>query len=621
MAKKKEVEDIISLTPVEHILTRPGMWIGATTPSEKEAWVLTEDTFSYQKITYTEGLLKICNEAIDNSIDIGIKTKWRTCNKINITVTKDTFCIEDNGTGIPVVKDQNGDYICVNAVCKPMTGSNFQDEDRKSIGANGVGIKGANIFSKKFECITDDGKKKMKIVCKNNLKEETHTESKSTGKTGTKITFSPDFDRFGVKEFRPELITMLKTRLKILSWYFPECSITFNKEKLNIKSKELSNLFPKPSISINEPNVYLCLYASEEPASFTYVNGISLSNGGNHLDYLMNEVIIPSIRNKVSKKFKNIKPADIRNRLGIVAFFKDFPNCAFNSQTKEKLTNSQAEVTAYLRENQIDLDKFCEKVVAQKEMLENITDLFKAKEELAEKKALQGMVKPTKKDIDSEKYYPPVGTSKPKYLMVTEGYSAFSGISPILGRRGIGYYLLKGKMLNVLDVSPLKMMANQECSELIKILGIDPTNPQSDMNYEKVVFLTDADPDGTAIAALGLNFFSKVAPQLIQQGRVCRLDTPLLIGLKGDKVMEYYFTIPGREEIKKNLDYFYLKGLGSWTKNRFDQVLEKVGGMENLLKEFNLDEKAPETLRAWFGDNPEPRKERLRGREFHIDKS
>ena len=144
MAKMK------TLTSVEHILVRPNLWIGSVSPSEKETWVLNEDdTISFKKISYTEGLLKICNEAIDNSVDVGIKTNWEKSTKIDITITKDTFTCEDNGTGIPVEKNESGEWIPVIATCVPMSGTNFE-EDRNSIGANGVGIKAANIFSKKF---------------------------------------------------------------------------------------------------------------------------------------------------------------------------------------------------------------------------------------------------------------------------------------------------------------------------------------------------------------------------------------------------------------------------------------------------------------------------------------
>ena len=611
MAKMK------TLTSVEHILVRPNLWIGSVSPSEKETWVLNEDdTISFKKISYTEGLLKICNEAIDNSVDVGIKTNWEKSTKIDITITKDTFTCEDNGTGIPVEKNESGEWIPVIATCVPMSGTNFE-EDRNSIGVNGVGIKATNIFSKKFECVTCDGKGKLKIVCTDNLSTKKVSELKPTAKTGTTISFSPDFDRFGVKEFRTELMTMIKTRLKFLSWFYPKCQFTFNGQKIGIKAKDIASMFPQPAVVLNEPNVYICIYPSEEPYNLTYVNGLYMRRGGTQIDYILNKVIT-DIREKVSKKYKAIKPADIKNRLGIVCFFKGFPNCEFDSQTKETLTNSVGDITSYFQREQIDLDKFTAKILKQKEIIDNITEMFRLKEELAEKKELAKLSK-VKKEVDSEKYYPPIGKTAKKYLMITEGFSAFSGMSPILGRKEIGYYMLKGKILNVLGEKPSTFMANQEINDLVNILGIDIANPDTPMTYDKVVILTDADADGNAIAGLVLTLFNRIAPNIIKQGRVCRLETPLLIGSKGEKIEEYYFTLPDKSKMKKNLEYFYLKGLGSWTKNRFNQILEYEGGLEKLMVSYTLDDKTDESINKWFGKESDGRKDALRGKEFHID--
>lgn len=611
MAKMK------TLTSVEHILVRPNLWIGSVSPSEKETWVLNEDdTISFKKISYTEGLLKICNEVIDNSVDVGIKTNWEKSTKIDITIKKDTFTCEDNGTGIPVEKNETGEWIPVIATCVPMSGTNFEEE-RNSIGANGVGVKATNIFSKKFECVTCDGKGKLKIVCTDNLSTKKVSELKPTAKTGTTISFSPDFDRFGVKEFRTELMTMIKTRLKFLSWFYPKCQFTFNGQKIGIKSKDIASMFPQPAVVLNEPNVYICIYPSEEPYNLTYVNGLYMRRGGTQIDYILNKVIT-DIREKVSKKYKAIKPADIKNRLGIVCFFKGFPNCEFDSQTKETLTNSVGDITSYFQKEQVDLDKFTAKILKQKEIIDNITEMFRLKEELAEKKELAKLSK-VKKEIDSEKYYPPIGKTAKKYLMITEGFSAFSGMSPILGRKEIGYYMLKGKILNVLGEKPATFMANQEINDLVNILGIDIANPDTPMTYDKVVILTDADADGNAIAGLVLTLFNRIAPNIIKQGRVCRLETPLLIGSKGEKIEEYYFTLPDKSKMKNNLEYFYLKGLGSWTKNRFNQILEYEGGLEKLMVSYTLDDKTDESINKWFGKESDGRKDALRGKEFHID--
>lgn len=619
-----ESDKIESITPREHILLRPTMYLGGMNPAEIDSWILNEDgTISFKKVTFTEGLLKIINEAIDNSFDEYVKTNGEFSTKIAVTVTKDTCTVVDNGRGISTEKDPDGQPACVRAVTVPMSGSNFDDDiARKSIGMNGLGIKGSSIFSKAFECITCDGKNTVRITCKDNLSESKYKVTKP-GKRGTTITFTPDFEKFGVKDFDENLIALIKTRLRFLSWFFPKCTITFNGEKIGLRAKDIATMFPQPSVVLNEPNCYVCVYPSDEPYVLSYVNGISLREGGTHVDYISAK-IINDIREKVSKKYKEIKPADIRNRIGIIVFFKDFTNCKFNSQTKEKITNSQGEITEFLKSNNVDLNAFTDKILRTKPIIENITDLFKLKEELAARKATDALNK-VKKEVISEKYFAPVAKSGQKYLMITEGKSAFSGISPILGRKGIGYYMLMGKPLNVQDIGPVKkgkvkgFMDNQEIRELVNILGLDLYGKTEDMTYDYVVVLSDADPDGTAIAGLILTMFAKLAPKMIEAGRVCRLNTPLLIGLKGEKIEEYYFSFPDRKDMKKNLDYFYLKGLGSWTKSRLNQVLEKEGGMEKLLMPYDADKDYKQSIRTWFGADTEGRKNFLRGREFHIN--
>lgn len=609
---------IKTLTTVEHIILRKQMYLGSSALSEYEDWIINdENILSFEKLSYVEGIKKILFEIIDNSVDEYIKTNGEFSTKINIQMTKNFFSCEDNGRGISVEKDENGNWMPYTALCVPMSGSNFSDEERMSIGTNGLGGKICSIFSSDFEAITCDGKNKIKIHTKNNLKEINIGKPISSSKNGTKISFTPDFEKFNINEFPMDLFVLIKTRLKFLSWFYPKCSFTFNGEKINIKAKDIASMFPQPSIVLNEQNVYICIYPSEEPYTLTYVNGLSLRRGGTHIDYIMNKVI-NDIRDKVSKKYKAIKPADIRNRLGIVCFFNDFPNCAFDSQTKETLTNSIGDISNYLKNNEIDLDKLTAKILKSKTIIDNITDLFKLKEELAEKKELAKLGK-IKKDINSEKYYPPIGKTEKKYLMITEGFSAFSGISPILGRKSIGYYMLKGKILNVFDLKPVKFMANQEIKELVNILGIDINDSNTDMTYDKIVILTDADADGNAIAGLVLTLFYKIAPGIIKSGKICRLETPLLIGSKGDKIEEYYFSLPDKSKMKKNLDYFYLKGLGSWTKSKLNQIIEKEGGIEGLMTPYEYDEEIEKSIERWFGDDSNKRKEVLRGKEFHID--
>ena len=597
------------------------MYISSTKIVSNKEWILNESgTLEYQDVSYVPALVRIINEAIDNSVDAGTKTDWKYSTKISVEISKDKVIVEDNGTGIPTSKDESGEYQCVNAVCKPMSGSNFEDDEtRNSIGLNGIGIKAANIFSTYFECVTCDGNKKIKIVCKDNLSKKRITELQASDKTGTSITFTPDFSRFEADEIDENISTLIKTRLRFLSWFYPKCSFYFNKEKIGMKAREISSMFPSPSIVINEQDIYICVYPSEEPFVLSYVNGISLRKGGSHVDYILNK-ITNDIRDKISKKYKTIKPSDIKNRLGIVVFFKGFTNCLFDSQIKETLTNAQGDISNYLRANEVDLDKFSQKILREKEILNNITEIFQLKEDLKEKKDLQKL-NTKRKLIDGSKYIPPIGDKK--YLCITEGESAYGGISPVLGRRGIGYYQIKGKILNVQNLSLKKAMENSEIADLVSILGIDISDPNSDIEYEKILIGSDQDQDGLHINSLLLALFNKICPRALREGKVCRLNTPILVGVKKNReVAEIYYSLPDQTKLDSKLTYIYQKGLGGWgglNTPLLKQIIEKEGGFEKILLKFELDDSAQKSLENWMGDDSGYRKEALRGQEFHIE--
>lgn len=622
MVKNKQTEnnnDIVELEYREHVLKRAGMYIGATVLTEAEKWIIDDDDkLSFKKVSFVPGVQTIVNEIIDNSLDEHQKTNFQYATKVSITIDKTTCSVEDNGRGIPVKKTEKGEWMPVVAFCNGMAGSNFNDDNRPGLGQNGTGSKCTNFFSKSFEAVTCDGQGKLKVVCKDNGASTKVTELTPTERTGTKVTFSPDFDRFGIKCFDETTISLLKTRLKFLSWFFPKCNITLNGEKMAMKVKDISNMFPSPFTFVSNENVYIGVFPSDEPYLLTYLNGRELKTG-THVDYITSK-IVTDIREKVSKKLKNIKPSDIKNRLSFVVLLNNFPKCTFTSQTKEELANAPSEVGEFLRAN-TDLDQLSAKVLKEKEILDNITDIFKAKEEIAASKKVEKEAK-ARKDFDSKKYFPPVDKSGHKYLMIVEGESAFSGISPILSRKGIGYYMLKGKPENVLEESPSKFMLNQEVRELVQILGFSPTRPDenTNMNYEKVVILSDADADGCAIAGLVISMFFKIAPKMLEDGRICRMDTPLLIGLDSkDTVEEYYFAFPDKKSMKPGLKYFYVKGLGSWSKNRLNQVIDKEGGLDKLIHSYKVDETTTKTIMNWFGQESGERKKALRGREFHID--
>lgn len=618
MAKRTKdsvLDEYKTLTPREHILLRSGMYLGTCVETMQRQWVLDDDGHLVQRdISYVPALLKIISEVLDNSIDAGIKTGWKKSNRIDLKISGDKVSVKDNGTGIPVQKNEKGEWIPVICFCTPMTGSNF-DDDSKGIGTNGIGVKAANIFSKEFRMETCDGAKRLKLVCRDNMStQEFKTEDAPGIMTGTTVSFTPDLKRFGVSEISGSIITLLRTRLRILSWFYPKCSFTLNGEKLGIKAKEFQEMLPGPAFAKSDDTRSVIVYPSEDPEVLTYVNGISMPQGGSQVAF-MSDFLVAGIREKLARKYKSIKPGDIRNRLGLVIFMKEFPNCKFDSQTKEKLGNPVSDVKAFFEG--FDMQGLLNKVLGSSQLMDHITEFYRAKEMLKEEKAVKQAS--GKKQISSDKYYPPISGTKKKYLLLTEGASAFGGISRILGRKEIGYYCLKGKVLNPEGMTMSKIMANQEVSEIVGILGLDLTGESAKMQYEHVVVLSDADMDGIAICSLVVNLFNRLNPKVVESGALCRLNTPLLIGLSKDKVMDYHYEFPDSSKLKKRLDYKYIKGLGSWEKDWLAQVIAQEGGIENMLIRFQKDEDAQANLGKWFGSDTSGRKTELAGKEFHID--
>ena len=616
----KDNRKIVALDDVTHLLLRPATIIGATAPSEKEEWILNDEgKVERAKLTYSEGLHTIIKEIYENSLDEYIRTNGKYSNKITVDIKDDKIIIQDNGRGLPVEQGDNGEWMPVTAFTRLRAGSNFSDDNRQTIGTNGYGSSATNVFSKYFEVVTCDGKKKLKLVCKDNLSSKKFTVTDvEDGKTGTKVTFIPDYKRFETDHFPAEMGTLIKTKLRMLSWFFPKCDFRFNGEKMSLKAKEISSMFPSPSVVFSTDDIYILVYPTEEAEVITYVNGIKLRRAGTHVDYISN-ILTTDIREKIGKKFKSIKPADIKNRLGLVVFFKNFPNCQFDSQTKEALTNNEKDIKNYLKD--IDLSaKLSSKVVKEKAIIDNITEIYQFKEDLKEKKEL-AKLNSKRRDIDSTKYVPCIGEKK--YLIITEGQSAYGGIAPVLGRRGIAYYQIKGKILNVQNLSLKKAMENDEIADIVAILGLDITNPDTDMNYEKILFGQDSDSDGLHINSLLLSLFNKLCPRMFKEGRICKLSTPLLVGLKGRKVMDYYFSLPDQNKLDKNLTWIYQKGLGGWgglNKDLLPQIIAKEGGtLEHLLLTYKMDDSSNVSLESWMGDKTDYRKLKLRGKAFSIE--
>lgn len=597
------MENYLKKTSREHILERPNMYIGANNLVKSNEYVLINDSrIGIKEVEYVPGLLKIINEIIDNSVDIAIKTGFKGCNEISVKMYPDYVEVVDNGPGIPVKKNSEGEWIPFVCWGYAMSGSNFgNDQNRTQIGMNGVGSYCTNVWSKKFTGISDDGENRYEITFKDNASTFVDTVKKSVGH-GVSVKFYPDLERFGLEKITQEHIDLIKQRLVNLNVTFPEITFKFNGKKIGITSfKKYIKLFGDQYEVLETENYQFAILPSDtdEFQQFSYVNGLNIKDGGTHID-IISSYVSNGIRDKLIRKYKTLKPADIKNKLMVVAFIKNFANPKFNSQTKEKITNTTGEMNAYFGDS--SWEPIIKSVLKNSAIIDPIVDVFKIKEELKRKAEMKAISKPKK--IKNDKYVP--ANKENKYLMITEGESAAGSLMPTFGMEECGYYMLKGKPLNAWDVSQQKFTSNKELSDLYNIIKNE--------NYQYIVYSTDQDLDGIHIRSLLSGFIHKYLPEY--EGRVGILDTPVVAFFKNDKIQHWIYNLNEEIEIKKGEKSFYFKGLGSWDKNDLQEVI-KVDGIEKMISIINF-ENGEENLNDWLGSDSAPRKKFILENTFSI---
>ena len=592
----------------EYMLHRPEIFIGSMQQGEYYGIY----NFQYQKKVYVPALVKIIDEICDNCVDEAIRTNFEHANIISVTIKEDFIKgwyveITDNGRGIPVVL-HDGKYQAELGWTKPRTGSNFDDDGRVTIGRNGVGSSCTNYFSKEFIGKSGNGKELVVVVTQNNCETITTTVEKSKVK-GTSVKFFPDLDRFSVKDISDEIISIIKDRLCNLSICYPKITFSFNDEKIIFKnSAHIAKSFSSFAISLEEPNYNLVISSSGDDEEFrhlSYFNGISIKNGGNHIDYFVNGLcteIIPMIK----KKWKiEVLPNQIKQHLLIALWIRNFPNPKFDSQSKERITNTNGEIKAFLN---LDFNKIAKKIISTDEIIMPAIDAILRKKEAQEKRnATNDLKKKQKKKIANHI----AANSKvvaDKILFVAEGQSAIGSLLEVRNPNIHGGYALRGKVLNTHDMSPYDIMKNKELSELAIIIGIDIESPMKyhvdDLNYGRIAALVDSDQDGNSILCLLMMFYSRW-PQLFAEGRILRVVTPIYILKKKGKPSRYYYTIEEYENTTDNntgYEVNYIKGLGSLELDDYKKTIIE----DPIYEVITLDD--IEKLNMAFGNDADARK-------------
>lgn len=563
---------------LEHILLRPDTYIGSVEKVKENMWVydLETEQIVQKEIEYVPGLYKIFDEILVNAADNKQRDKTMNLIKVDINAETNTISVWNNGQGIPVVmhKDENM-YVPTMIFGHLLTSSNYNDEEEKVTGGrNGYGAKLCNIFSTKFsvETSAQDYKRQYKQTWANNMTKTTDAKIKdSSGEDFTKITFSPDLEKFKMDRLDNDIVSLMCRRAFDIAASTRGVKVMLNGKKVPVKNfKEYVDLYVKGKEDDNREKLKVIYESVNERwevaittsdkgfQQMSFVNSIATTKGGRHVDYVTDMVVkqLIDILKKKNKGGVQIKPFQVKNHIWI------FINClivnpTFDSQTKEHMT--------------LQAKNFGSKCVLPEKFINQVTKSgivetvlnwakFKAQNELIKhsggKKQLKIKGIPKLEDANE------AGTKNALKctLILTEGDSAkslaVSGLG-VIGRDLYGVFPLRGKLLNVREATHKQILENQEINNLIKILGLqykkkyNSVDDMKGLRYGKIMIMTDQDQDGSHIKGLLINFIHFNWPELLQRNFLEEFITPIVKARKKKEELSFY-SLPEFEEWKTN---------------------------------------------------------------------
>lgn len=596
-------------TDIEHIKDAPDTYIGSIEQDEDKGWLLNDEKMSYTSYNWVPGLYKCFDEGIVNARDHYVRLNSKKKSKkiipvknIEITVDKETGVITmmNDGNGIDIEKHPEHKLWIPEMIFGHLrTGTNYDKKAKKIVGGkNGFGFKLVLIYAKWGEIETVDHirQKKYKQRFEDNLGKICKPKvTNSTIKPYTKVSWLPDYERFGLEGLTDDMFQMFKKRTwDIAAVTDKSVNVKFNGKTVPIKTfesyidryiglkGETKRLYEKPD---NRWEYAVCISPLDEFTQVSYVNGINTKKGGKHVDYIMNQIVKKMLTYIENKKKIKVKPITIKEQLML------FLNCiienpAFDSQTKECMNTP---VSKFGSKCEVS-DKFIEKL-AKMGVMDSAIALNEVKASKAAKKndgKKTTNIRGIPKLMDANK----AGTidSDKCILILCEGDSAKAGIVSGLSkedRNWFGVFPLKGKLLNTKDISQLRINANAEITNIKKIIGLETgkvyTKPliKKHLRYGKVLFMTDQDLDGSHIKGLCINMFHSQWKELIKiDDFLGFMNTPILKAKKGKKELSFY-NESKYEKWKEVTDggkgwkIKYFKGLGTSSSKEFKQYFKK----------------------------------------------
>ncbi|MEZ7513846.1 DNA topoisomerase IV subunit B [Flavobacterium frigidarium] len=595
-------DNIRSLDWKEHIRMRPGMYIGKLGDGSSA----------------DDGIYILLKEVLDNCIDEFVMGAGKT---IEVSIKDKTVAVRDYGRGIPLGK-------VIDVVSKMNTGGKYDSlAFKKSVGLNGVGTKAVNALSNYFrvESVRDEKQKAAEFSAGNLVLEEEIIDT--TKRKGTKVTFIPDETIFKNYKFRNEYVVKM---LKNYCYLNAGLTIIYNGEKY-FSDNGLKDLLDEniaeedmvyPIIHLKGDDIEVAITHSKSQYSEEYhsfVNGQNTTQGGTHL-VAFREAVVKTIREFYNKNFD---PSDIRKSI-VSAVSVKVMEPVFESQTKTKLGSTDMgsdpgmpsvrtfvndfvknKLDNYLHKNPETADLLLRKILQAERERKELSGIRKLAKDRAKKSNLHN-----KKLRDCRVHLPDI--KNPRYLestlFITEGDSASGSITKSRDVNTQAVFSLRGKPLNSYGMSKKIVYENEEFNLLQAALDIE--DDMENLRYNNIVIATDADVDGMHIRLLLITFFLQFFPELIKEGHLYILQTPLF-RVRNKKETIYCYSDEERKEaiekLKPKPEITRFKGLGEISPDEFQFFIGEDIRLDPVMMDKNTS--VEQLLSFYMGKNTPDRQE------------
>ena len=606
-------DNIRHLSDVDHIRTRPGMYIGRLSDGSQPE----------------DGIYVLLKETIDNSVD---EFRMNAGKRIEIDIIDHLrVSVRDYGRGIPQGK-------IIEAVSQLNTGGKYDSKAfKKSVGMNGVGIKAVNFLSSHFEAHSYRDGQVRKVVFERGILKSDITEP-SNDETGTYIMFEPDDTLFKNYSYRDEII---ENMLRNYTYLNSGLAIMYNGRRIisrngleDLLTDRMTNDGLYPIVHLKGEDIEIAFTHSDQYGEeyYSFVNGQHTVQGGTHQSALKEH-----IAKTIKEYFGKYEPGDIRTGI-VAAIALNVEEPTFESQTKIKLGSTQ------MSPNGVSINKYVGDFIKQEvdnylHIHQDVAEALetKIKESERERKEMAGITKKARERAkkanlhnhklrDSRIHYNDAKNDRKEEssIFITEGDSASGSITKSRDVNTQAVFSLRGKPLNTFKLTKKVVYENEEFNLLQAALDIE--DGLDNLRYNKVIVATDADVDGMHIRLLLITFFLKFFPELIKKGHVYVLQTPLFrvrnrrtkiknkkviaeadakSGKKGDFITRYCYSDEERltavSELGPDPEITRFKGLGEISPDEFAGFIGPDIRMEQVT--LHKNDQIQKLLEYYMGDN------------------